>query len=286
MATTIRNPIEWGADQLRLARVAMDAAGRAVAEADHGYGPIRIARIHLGHIGWSLREGLDDFLACRTDVVFLCVFYPVVGLVLGWAVFGHGMLQLLFPLASGFALVGPVAGLGLYAMSRNREQGGTIAIGDALGVISAPAFGRIVMLSLIMIGELLVWLWAAYALYVLTLGPKPPVSLRLFVHDVLNTPAGHAMAAIGVVLGLGFAVLALLLFLAFPLLLDRDVGLAVAIGASVRAVIANKAVMAVWGLVVAVALVAGSIPAFLGLVVVLPVLGHATWHLYRRVMPR
>jgi uncharacterized membrane protein len=282
---TIRNPIEWGADQLRLAGVAMGTAGRAVAEADRGDEPVRIARIGTGDIRAALRAGLDDFLACRTDVIFLCVFYPVAGLVLWWAVFGHGMLELLFPLASGFALVGPVAGLGLYAMSRNRERGGEMAIRDALGVLSAPAFGRIVVMSLIMIGELLVWLWVAYALYVLTLGPKPPVSLGLFVHDVLNTPPGQAMAAIGIVAGLGFAVLALLLFLAFPLLLDRDVGLAVAIRASVRAAMANKAAMAVWGFVVAAALVAGSIPAFIGLVVVLPVLGHATWHLYRRVMP-
>lgn len=283
--TTIRNPIEWGADQLRLAGVAMGSAGRAVAEADHEDRPIRIAEVNIGDIRAALRAGMDDFLACRTDVIFLCVFYPVVGLVLAWAVFGHGMLQLLFPLASGFALVGPLAGLGLYAMSRNRERGGEIAISDAFGVLSAPAFGKIVVLGLMMVAELLVWLWAAWALYVLTLGPKPPVSLGLFAHDVLTTPAGHAMAAIGVVLGFGFAVVALLLFLALPLLVDRDVGLAVAIRASVQAVMANRSTMAVWGLVVAAGLVIGSVPAFLGLVVVLPVLGHATWHLYRRVMP-
>lgn len=283
--TTIRNPVEWGADQVRLAGTAFGAAGRAVAEADLADRPIRIAEIGTDDIRVALRAGLDDFLACRTDVIFLCVFYPVVGLVLAWAVSGHGMLQLLFPLASGFTLVGPVAGLGLYAMSRNRERGGTIAIGDAFGVLGSPAFGKIVVMSAIMVGELLVWLWVAYALYVLTLGPNPPVSTRLFVHDVLATPAGHAMAAAGILIGACFAVASLLLFLALPLLLDRDVGLAVAIRASVQAVLANKRTMAVWGLLVAAALVIGSIPAFLGLVMVLPVLGHATWHLYRRVMP-
>ncbi len=283
--TTIRNPIEWGTDQLRLAGAAFGSTGRAVGEAEHGEAPIRVARITIGDLAASLRAGFGDFLACRTDVIFLCVFYPVVGLVLGYVVFGHGLLALLFPLASGFALVGPVAGLGLYAMSRARERGGTMRWGDAFSVLAAPGFGRIALLSLAMVGELLVWLWAAFALYVLTLGPKPPVSMRLFLHDVIATPGGHAMAALGVLLGLGFAVLALLLFLAFPLLLDRDVGLAVAIRGAVRAVMVNKATMAVWGLIVAGALVVGSIPAFLGLVVVLPVLGHATWHLYRRVMP-
>ena len=284
--TTIRNPVEWGADQLRLAGTAFGSTGRAMSEAEHGAAPVAVATIGMGDIRAALRAGFEDFLACRTDVIFLCVFYPVVGLVLGYVVFGHGLLVLLFPLASGFALVGPVAGLGLYAMSRARERGGTMRWGDAFGVLAAPGFGRIALLSLAMVVELLVWLWAAFALYVLTLGPKPPVSLRLFVHDVVATPAGHAMAVVGVVLGLGFAVLALLLFLAFPLLLDRDVGLAVAIRASVRAVMANKRTLAVWGLIVACALALGSVPAFLGLVVVLPVLGHATWHLYRRVMPQ
>jgi uncharacterized membrane protein len=283
--TTIRNPVEWGADQLRLAGEAMGSAGRAVADAERSRAPIRIAPIGTSDLRAALRAGLDDFVACRTDVIFLCVFYPVVGLVLAWALSGHGLLPLLFPLASGFALVGPVAGLGLYAMSRNRETGGTMAVSDAFGVLTAPAFGKILVMSAIMVGELLVWLFVAHAIFVLTLGPKPPVSAALFLHDVLMTPAGHAMAVLGIVIGFGFAVVSLLLFLALPLLLDRDVGLAVAIRASVQAVLANKRTMAVWGVLVAAALVIGSIPAFLGLVVVLPVLGHATWHLYRRVMP-
>jgi uncharacterized membrane protein len=283
--TTIRNPVEWGADQLRLAGEAMGSAGRAVADAERSHAPIRIARIGTSDLRAALRAGLDDFVACRTDVIFLCVFYPVVGLVLAWALSGHGLLPLLFPLASGFALVGPVAGLGLYAMSRNRETGGTMAVSDAFGVLTAPAFGKILVMSAMMVGELLVWLFVAHAIFVLTLGPKPPVSATLFVHDVLTTPAGHAMAVLGIVIGFGFAAVSLLLFLALPLLLDRDVGLAVAIRASVKAVLANKRTMAVWGVLVAAALVIGSVPAFLGLVVVLPVLGHATWHLYRRVMP-
>jgi uncharacterized membrane protein len=281
----IRNPVEWGADQVRLAGVAVGAAGRAVADADRADRPIRIAQIGTEDIRAALRAGVDDFLACRTDVVFLCVFYPVVGLVLAWALSGHGLLPLLFPLASGFTLVGPVAGLGLYAMSRNRERGGTIAIGDAFGVLGSPAFGKILVMSAMMVGELLVWLWVAYGLYALTLGPNPPVSTSAFLTEVLTTPAGYAMAVMGMVIGFCLAVPSLLLFLALPLLLDRDVGLAVAIRASVQAVLANKRTMAVWGVLVAAALVVGSIPAFLGLVVVLPVLGHATWHLYRRVMP-
>lgn len=286
MTTTIRNPIEWGADQLRLAGVAIGSAGRAVAEVERVDHAVPAARVGLSDIGASLVAGWDDFLSCRTDIIYLCLLYPVVGLVLAYVAVGHGLLVLLFPLASGFALVGPIAGLGLYAMSRNREQGGKIGWSDAFSVLGAPGFGRIVILALAMIGELLVWLWVAYALYVVTLGPRPPVSMHAFLDAVWATSAGHAMAIIGVILGFGFAVAALLLFLAFPLLLDRDVGLGVAVRSSIAAVWANKATMAVWGLIVAAALVLGSIPAFVGLVVVLPVLGHATWHLYRRVLPR
>lgn len=285
MTTTIRNPIEWGADQLRLAGVAIGSAGRAVAEVERVDHVVPAARIGMGDIKAALEAGWHDFIACRTDVIYLCLLYPVVGLVLAYIAVGHGLLVLLFPLASGFALVGPIAGLGLYAMSRNHEHRGSIAWRDAFGVLSAPSFGRITILALAMIGELLVWLWVAFALYVVTLGPRPPVSMRAFIDAVWATPAGHAMAVIGVILGFVFAVLALFLFLAFPLLLDRDVGLGNAVKSSILAVWANKATMAVWGLIVAVALVLGSIPAFVGLVVVLPVLGHATWHLYRRVLP-
>jgi uncharacterized membrane protein len=104
---------------------------------------------------------------------------------------------------------------------------------------------------------------------------------------VLATPAGWALIGVGVGVGFLFAVLALAIsVVSFPLLLDREVGLGTAIGTSFRAVMANPGTMAVWGLIVAAALVVGSIPVFLGLIIVVPILGHATWHLYREVAPR
>jgi uncharacterized membrane protein len=120
----------------------------------------------------------------------------------------------------------------------------------------------------------------------LTLGPEPPASVAAFFSDVFTTGAGWTMIAVGVGVGFLFAVLVLAIsVVSFPLLLDRDVGLPTAVITSVRAVAANPETMAIWGLIVAAGLVIGSIPFFLGLAIVLPVLGHATWHLYRRIVP-
>jgi uncharacterized membrane protein len=285
----IRNPIDWGADQFRLAGLAFRSASRDVhrTEGDVRYLLPAVRRIRGADLKDVLVRGFGDFGANRTDVIFLCVFYPLVGLVLQRLAAGYEMLPLLFPLASGFALVGPVAAVGLYEMSRRREQGVNVGWIDAFGVVRSPSFGAIVLLGLLLTAIFVLWLLVAEAIYLVTLGPEPPASIALFLHDVFTTGAGWVLIGVGVGVGFLFALLVLAIsVVSFPLLLDRDVGLEVAVWTSVHAVVANLGPMAIWGLIVAGGLVIGSIPLFVGLVIVLPVLGHSTWHLYRKVVSR
>ena len=277
----IRNPIEWGVDQVR-------HAGSAMEEMRHRERDLplpAVRRITVADLGDILARGVDDFAAFRTDVVFLCMVYPLAGFVLARLAFGYDFLPLLFPLASGFALVGPVAAGGLYEMRRRRERGDAVSWADAFDVFRAPSFGSIVLFGLMLMAIFAIWLNAAVAIYDLTLGPEAPQSVATFARDVFTTDRGWALTVVGVGVGFLFAVLVLAIsVVSVPLLLDRDVGLAAAVGTSLRAVAVNPGPMAVWGLIVAFGLVLGSIPLFLGLIVVMPVLGHATWHLYRRVV--
>ena len=286
---TIRNPAEWGASQFKLWSQAIGSAGHAVYGAEGNRNALipSIRRIRTADLWDALAKGVDDFKAYRTDVIFLCLIYPTVGLILARIIFGYGLWYMLFPLVSGFALIGPFAAVGLYEMSRQREEGTTVTWADAFDVLRSPSFGAILVLGLILTGIFLLWLLAAQVIYALTLGPEPPVSISWFIHDVFTTGAGWAMIGIGVAVGFLFAVLTLAVsVVSFPLLLDRKVGVATAIWTSIHAAMANPGAMAMWGLIVVGGLIIGSLPLLVGLAIVMPVLGHATWHLYRKLIAR
>ncbi|MGA3401109.1 MAG: DUF2189 domain-containing protein [Acetobacteraceae bacterium] len=282
----IQSPIAWIGDRLdRAFHTVGSASDEEYWHENRQAGVVTVRRIGLNDLGHALTNGLADFAANRTDVVFLCVIYPLVGLLLARLASGYGVVPLLFPLASGFALVGPLAAIGLNEMSRRREAGVAVNWTDAFGVLRSPSIGPIVGLGLLLIAIFLLWLATAEAIYVLTLGPQPPVSIGAFARDVVTTAAGWTMIGLGVGIGFLFAMLTLAIsVVSFPLLLDRDVTMETAIWTSIQAVVANPLPMAVWGLIVAAGLVIGSVPCLLGLVIVMPVLGHATWHLYRRVV--
>ena len=281
----IKTPPGWGADVVTQAYRSMTTASPEWAQGAGGAPAVR--RIHISDLRWALARGIEDFGASRTDLIFLCLVYPLLGLLLARLASGYGLLPLVFPLASGFALIGPLAAVGLNEMSRRREQGLSAGLADAFSVFRSPAIGGILMLGVVLIVMLLSWLVASSVIYNLTLGPQPPVSLGGFAHDVLFTRAGRVMAIIGI--GTGFALAAVALtvsVVSFPMLLDRNVSLETAVRTSMLVVARNPVTMIAWGGIIAGSLVIGSIPLLLGLIFVMPVLGHATWHLYRRVVQR
>jgi uncharacterized membrane protein len=244
-----------------------------------------VRTITFADIKDALARGVDDFAVMPSHAVFLCLIYPIIGLVLGTLTFGYQALPLLFPLASGFVLLGPVAAIGLYELSRRREQGLDAAWSHAFDVLQSPSRGAIAMLGLMLVLVFGGWLVAAQTIYWFTFGTAMQTSVVSFLHEVVTTPAGWTLIVAGMAVGFVFAVVTFMIsVVAFPLLLDRPVGAADAVITSVRAVIANPLMMATWGFIVAAALVLGSIPAFIGLAVVVPILGHATWHLYRKVI--
>jgi uncharacterized membrane protein len=284
---TIKNPIEWSGAQFVHAAHAVENFGRSLGHiADRVHSPApAVRRISLDDLRDALARGLDDFKAYRSDVLVVGVIYAVIGIVIGRAAFGSALLPLIFPLASGFAIVGPFAAVGLYEMSRRREQGQEARWSNAFDVVREPSFGAIAMLGLMLIAIFGLWIASAWWVYEATLGPAMPASLGIFEHEVVDTHGGHVMIALGMSVGFLFALAAMAIsVVSFPLLLDRDVGLDTAVRTSIRAVMANPRIMAAWGVVVAGLLLIGSLPFFVGLAVVVPVLGHATWHLYRKLV--
>ncbi len=209
---------------------------------------LTIRRIGLADLKEALSKGADDFLAMPTHALFLGAIYPIVGLLLARLAFGYSVLPLLYPLAAGFALIGPVAALGLYELSRRREAGLDVSAAHAFDVVYSSSRGAIVALGLLLLLLFMLWMAAANAIYVANFGYAPPTSIGGFISEVLTTEAGWRMIVAGNIVGFGFAALALVLSVAsFPLLLDRDVGAAVALATSIRVVVENPVTMAVWG---------------------------------------
>jgi uncharacterized membrane protein len=257
----------------------------ALTGAESTPSPPVIRTIRVMDLKDVLARGYSDFSAMPTHAVFLCLIYPIVGLILARVSLGHDVLSLLFPLAAGFALVGPFAAVGFYELSRQREQGLDPSWQDAFDVLHSPSRGAIATLSFLLLAIFVFWVAVAEAIYIANFGHEPAASIPNFVREVFTTPAGWMLIVVGNGIGFLFALAVLIIsVVSFPLLLDRNVGAVEAVLTSVRAVAANPLPMAVWGLIVAGLLVIGALPLFVGLAVVVPVLGHSTWHLYRKVV--
>lgn len=247
---------------------------------------VGVRKISIDDVLDALRRGFDDFLVKPSHVAFIVIIYPLIGVLLAaWTSAGGHAWPMLFPLMSGFALVGPFAALGLYEISRRREAGLDTSWIHAFDVRHSPALPSIAVVGIMLVAIFIAWLLVAQALYVQAFGTTPHASLASLIRDIFYTERGLVLLFAGNAIGFLFALLVLCTtVIAFPLLLDRDVGAYEAIHASVLAVAANPLEMAAWGLLVAALLAIGSLPVFAGLIVVLPILGHATWHLYRKVV--
>ncbi|MCP3470109.1 DUF2189 domain-containing protein [Bradyrhizobium sp. CCGUVB1N3] len=247
-------------------------------------GPV-IRTIQLSDLHDALKRGWEDFKEVPSHAVILCVIYPVLGLVLARVAMGYSVIPLLFPLAAGFALIGPFAALGLYELSSRRERGEDASAWDALDVLRSPSFGAMLGLGTLLLALFVTWVATAQAIYVAAFGYEGVTGISDFLKHVLTTPQGWWLIVVGCGVGFLFALAALCIsVISFPLMLDRHATAGDAMVTSLRAVAKNPVPMAAWGVIVAALLALGTIPAFLGLAVVIPLLGHATWHLYRKVI--
>ena len=252
-----------------------------------GVAPSGIREIGTADLRDALARGIADFMEQPTHLIFLCAIYPVVGLFVARLVAGYDVLPLLFPLVAGFSLIGPLAATGLYELSRRRELGLELSWWHVFDVLRSPSRPAIVVIGVAMAAIFVVWLIAAQAIFTMMFGNWVPASIGEFSHEVFATNSGWALIAVGCGVGFIFAVVVLTIsVVSLPMLLDRDVGAMRAVQTSIRAVLANPGTMMVWGLFVVGMLVVGSLPLFVGLAIVLPVLGHSTWHLYRKVVVR
>jgi uncharacterized membrane protein len=246
-----------------------------------------IRKIEIRDIRDALQEGLNDFWAMPTHAALLALVYPLCGMVLAYTPSYQNALQLLFPLASGFALVGPFAAVGLYEMSRRRELGLEISWKYAFNVLRSPSIPSIAALGSVLLTIFAAWITTSQWLYTALYGPTPPVDFVDFLQQVVSTGRGWLLIGAGCLIGLCFAAVTLAIsVVSFPMLLDRDAGALAAVATSIKTVRNNPIPMALWGLIVTAALLIGSLPFFVGLTLVVPVLAHATWHLYRKVIVR
>ncbi|MDA1101506.1 MAG: DUF2189 domain-containing protein [Proteobacteria bacterium] len=233
----------------------------------------------------ALRKGIADFNAKPTHLVFLAIIYPILMVIFARTAAGYDFLPLVFPIIAGSTLLGPFAACCMYVLSRRREQGLEVSWMNCFDVLKSPSILPIAMIGVILGAIFLMWLAVAQGIYAYYFGDAMPESIAAFAGQVFTTSSGWSLIIFGSVMGFLFSVVVLTIsVVSIPMLLDRRVDWMTAIMASIRSVMANPKTMAIWGIIVAGSLIIGALPLFVGLVVVMPILGHATWHLYRMVI--
>jgi len=257
--------------------------------------PVSVRHIGMADLRASLRDGWRDFDEKRGDVLVLGFLYPLIGLIVAAMALDDRFVPLAFPLCAGLSLLGPAVAIGFYELARRRERGEESDWSHFLDGFRRNG-ASIALATVVLAAIFVLWLAAAWLLYTQEFGGGymmwsfshlNAVTLPDFLSHLFTTPEGWSLILLGNLVGAGFAIIVLALsVVTFPMLVDRPVDVGTAFATSVRAFAANWKTLIGWGVIVGTLLVLGAIPAFIGLAVVLPVLGYATWHLYTRMIPR
>lgn len=253
---------------------------------DAGQHAIRVNTLTDGDLRAALQEGFADFRAKRGDILLIGLLYPFVGFAAAMAA-QDDYVWLFFPLAAGLSILGPLVATGFYELARRRDAGLESSWWHFLDVARSPSIESIAIVAVVLIALFGGWLIAAGLVYSAFFGLEAPGGAGAFIANVLTTPPGWGMILIGNLVGLCFALATLALSaVSLPMLIDREVSAGTAMATSIAVFRRNPRVMARWGLIVAGLLLLGSLPLFMGLAVVLPWLGYATWHLYTKAVDR
>ena len=243
------------------------------------------AEAYLDAIPAALREGWRDFRRAPAFGLLFSAFYVLGGLVLAAVAMASGQEWWLMPFVVGFPLIAPFAAVGLYEVSRRIEADETLDWRQVLGVVVAQKDRQVPSMAMVVLLMFMFWVFVAHTTFALFMGVSSLTNVSSSP-EILFQGRGLTMLLVGTIIGAGFAaVLFSITVVGLPLILDREVDLISAIIASFQAVAANPLVMLVWAGVIAGLLFIGILPMFLGLFIVLPVLGHASWHMYRLLMP-
>lgn len=238
--------------------------------------------LKLRDLSGALAAGCRDFLAQPLYGLFFAAIYVAGGLAAAYALTTKGASAWLIPLAAGFPLIAPFTAVGLYEVSRRREAGLPLSWGGVLGALRGRGDDQIMLMGGFIFVGFTFWIILAHGIFAIFAAQLGAGGESL---AMLQTPTGLAMLAVGSAVGAMVAfVFYAITVMSLPMLVDRDVDFLTAIITSLRAMQANRRILLAWATFIAVALFAAMLSAFLGLLVVLPVLGHATWHLYRRTV--